>query len=1131
MNNVKENNKYILFIISIALLILIFIGVSYSRWLWNSPTNESMRLNTSKPLKDYIVYDEGNSKFIGDLKASTTFQDGIYTTISIKKTLEAQKLPLSATINLNINSIGQKFKTLPGLKWVVTEGESTELNPTVLREGNFIGTNAGDVVKLYNDIEVLTTEKKYTIWLWIDKSENTYNELTGEVIDTTVWTQIDQMAEAIFEITNLSQHNGNISATVINNQANITHYSVTAADTTSPPWEAIPANEIGNTYNLEKSVASTGAHYVWFKDSNNKVIKKSIIVTFTYNINYYDVGGTAFSGTHAQHYPKTYNYGTGVTLDTPTKVNYSFAGYYLNQDGTGNAIASISDTQGGDINLYAKWNIKSHIVTYDYITNGGTSLSGSSTESVLEGANINLSYLSTSEKEGYEFVGWSTDPNAHEVLTSLKMGTHDITLYAIFKKQVVITFYRNGAKYIDNSTNNSVIRECTIWNKGNYCSIISPSITANPGYKVVGYDINSTSQTSIWDANTSLLFSGDENFYAITIDDTPPTGTIQVALEESTSTIHVNVNATDTGSGIKNYGYLLQTSSVCPSDSNSYLISVNNIYNFYNVESGNYYVCVKVTDNKNNSSIITSNVIEVINELDYSKLSSSYHCANGHAGSQPYAMNYTGNCSIIDDGYGNYRIKFLTSGTLTFNQNVSSEFFLVGGGGSGGKVMESGCGGGGGYIKQGAIAIAKGNNYNLTVGSGGIGVSQNGEDSVIKKGNVELLRALGGIAGQDNGGNGGSGGAGRVSHNESGLAGGSNGSDGSKKDNSKPSGIGSHQTTREFGEDDGDLYAGGGGSGGWFGGEGGEGGGGHGADACGHDTNPNINGTPNTGGGGGGASNFQIPGNGGSGIIILRNQRIPFSYHCENTTSGSAPYFMNYTGNCKLVNVADNYHIRLLTNGNLTFNQNYNTDVFLVGGGEGGGGSTHYGRDDGTPNATHHIDRGAGGEGGKVYTKKGVQFLQNSSYTIVIGTGGAKGEPGHNDGRHGGLGTNTTISGSLKINGQNYSSLSSSSGSIIATTGENGQLPFGDNSCGDIRYGPGGGNGGRSVRSKNTGGLTVNEPPTSAGETGGGAGGIGPWDNVGGDAKVNSGGGGGGAIGAQPGGLGGSGIVIIRAQR
>ena len=60
-----------------------------------------------------------------------------------------------------------------------------------------------------------------------------------------------------------------------------------------------------------------------------------------------------------------------------------------------------------------------HLVTYDYLTNGGTS-SNSENEYLPEGSNIKLDY--TAEKAGYEFVGWNTNASAREGLKDIQIN-------------------------------------------------------------------------------------------------------------------------------------------------------------------------------------------------------------------------------------------------------------------------------------------------------------------------------------------------------------------------------------------------------------------------------------------------------------------------------------------------------------------------------------------------------------------------------------------------------------------------------------------------------------------------------------------------------------------------------------
>lgn len=53
-------------------------------------------------------------------------------------------------------------------------------------------------------------------------------------------------------------------------------------------------------------------------------------------------------------------------------------------------------------------------------------------------------------------------------------------------------------------------------------------------------------------------------------------------------------------------------------------------------------------------------------------------------GSASYNLIYDGNCTMISDENGNWRIKFLTDRILTLSENVCIDAFLVGDGSDGG---------------------------------------------------------------------------------------------------------------------------------------------------------------------------------------------------------------------------------------------------------------------------------------------------------------------------------------------------------------------------------------------------------------------------------------------------------------
>lgn len=229
-------------------------------------------------------------------------------------------------------------------------------------------------------------------------------------------------------------------------------------------------------------------------------------------------------------------------------------------------------------------------------------------------------------------------------------------------------------------------------------------------------------------------------------------------------------------------------------------------------------------------------------------------------------FTYTGDFEIVNDSdkpitvsQDNWKIRFLTSGTLTFTNLNGAEngidVFLVGGGGGAKNWDATYCGpaGGGGYTRtEGNVTVSAGESYSIQVGAGGEAGSGSFNGS---SGNGGTTKAFGqsasggnGISsGQmHNGANGGSGGAGL---SQTAIYGGVDGADGASGYGSGGKGAGT--TTREFGESNGKAYASGG--------------------NCILEQS-GANGTANTGNGGNGGCTG-TGGTGGSGIVIIRNAR------------------------------------------------------------------------------------------------------------------------------------------------------------------------------------------------------------------------------------------------------------------
>lgn len=219
-------------------------------------------------------------------------------------------------------------------------------------------------------------------------------------------------------------------------------------------------------------------------------------------------------------------------------------------------------------------------------------------------------------------------------------------------------------------------------------------------------------------------------------------------------------------------------------------------------------------------------------------------------------FTYSGTCEVVEDDdtiisdianyKGNWKIRFLTSGTLSFSNLYGAangiDVFLVGGGAG---SSEKTSGGGGGYTLTSTVnSLSTGTDYAITIGAGNTGNTDGGSSSAF--GETADGGKHGYVTGSGPwkcyGGNGGTGGSvGAVSATD-----GANGNTGTPAaSTSFYAGTGQGTTTREFGENTGKLYATGGGS------------------------NHTGNRANNTGDGA-----FNSTGAvGGSGIVIIRNVR------------------------------------------------------------------------------------------------------------------------------------------------------------------------------------------------------------------------------------------------------------------
>ena len=144
-------------------------------------------------------------------------------------------------------------------------------------------------------------------------------------------------------------------------------------------------------------------------NANGDVVLGSLCTTITLNPN----GGAL----------PEYSLVAGAALPIPTKTGYTFAGWYENQEFSGDPVTDVPTDSTKNLNFYAKWTANTYTVIFD--ANGG-SVNPTSAVTVAG----KLTSLPTPTYDGYDFIGWYTQKDGGEKVTTDTVFAMDTTIYA-----------------------------------------------------------------------------------------------------------------------------------------------------------------------------------------------------------------------------------------------------------------------------------------------------------------------------------------------------------------------------------------------------------------------------------------------------------------------------------------------------------------------------------------------------------------------------------------------------------------------------------------------------------------------------------------------------------------------------
>lgn len=196
-------------------------------------------------------------------------------------------------------------------------------------------------------------------------------------------------------------------------------------------------------------------------------------------------------------------------MPVPTKENYTFEGWYLEQDLINKVENNTPVKTSSDHTLYAKYNGKKYNLTID--SNGGN-YNGDTNIDLVLGTNYTLKEPT---REGYTFVEWQVTGNNSSISEDLfTMGTENSTVKAIWKANKYTVVYSSDTELDKESievTYNSA-----------YGTLAVPQ---KVGYTFIGWYLEDTyenrvdSSTIVKTSKSHILYAKYEvNKYKLTID-------------------------------------------------------------------------------------------------------------------------------------------------------------------------------------------------------------------------------------------------------------------------------------------------------------------------------------------------------------------------------------------------------------------------------------------------------------------------------------------------------------------------------------------------------------------------------------------------------------------------------------
>ena len=336
----------------------------------------------------------------------------------------------------------------------------------------------------------------------------------------------------------------------------------------------------------------TGSYFVWLGSDGNSYAPGASVpadvtaLTVQWTAPTYTVTLNAGNGTINSGNVTSYTYGVGATLPTDvTRTGYTFKGWYDNEALAGSPVTAISNTETGNKEYWAKWEINQYTITVKP-ENGKADI----TITQDYGTPITAPTLT---RDGYQFNGWD---KAFPTI----MPAENMTITAKWVvNQYTITFDTAGGSAVAPITQNYGT------------AIAAPADPTREGYTFIGWD----------KAIPTTMPAENMIITALWRDIAVPTGEIKIAENGWKSFLNtitfglffkdaqtVTVTATDNSGETVTIEYLLSEKALAESELAGMTFTAYSAPFSINPDN-EYIIYVRLTDNAGNTDYICSDGI------------------------------------------------------------------------------------------------------------------------------------------------------------------------------------------------------------------------------------------------------------------------------------------------------------------------------------------------------------------------------------------------------------------------------------------------------------------------------------------------------------------------------------------